>query len=200
VLSRKRIRRRSEQSEKRVGYITDFNGLSTTFQKDLQIRLPFRPTYAQLGATQGVKGSPLTAKVVGVIETFVWPGGAGDPIAIRFYVSQQNAALLKALTTAALRSTSIQSIGWWIGDYGQTSKGWFEEAQPASAPTLKAIIQGSPAQPMLNVVLTPVKAASAIDVNVYAVSVEILPPPHLISKLSFATAPGKLVTKTWGLQ
>ena len=84
---------------KRVGYVTDLTGLGLTaaLTKDLTVNLPFKPTYPQLGAKQGVNGGPSTVKVVGVIENLTWTGGVGDPIALQFYVSQKNATRLKAL-------------------------------------------------------------------------------------------------------
>jgi hypothetical protein len=184
---------------KRVGYITDFNGLGLTLQKDLQVSLPFKPIYPQLSVTQTVNGTPFTAKVVGVIEKFTWNGGVGDAIAFDFYVSQQNATLLKALGNSTLKTSSVQSIGWWIGDYDQETKGWFEAAKPSSSPTLKGLIEGASTQPELGVDLTPVVAKDGINVSVYKVTVKIVPQVHQVSSLLFANSSTKQSTKTWGL-
>ena len=128
-----------------------------------------------------------------------WSGGVNDPIAFHFYVSQENATLLKALTKSALKTTSFQSIGWWIGDYDQETKGWFEAAKPSSSPTLKALIQGGSAQPLITVDMTPVPVKNGIDVNVYKVSINIIPQAHQVGTLWFANSSLKQVMKSWGL-
>jgi hypothetical protein len=179
-----------------VGYVTDLTGLGLTaaLTKDLTVNLPFKPTYPQLGAKQGVNGGPSTANVVGVIENLTWTGGVGDPIALQFYVSQENATRLKALAQSGLKTTSIQSIGWWIGDYDQEAKTWFEQSKPASSPTIQAMIQSN----SLNVDMTPVPVKAGIDVTVCKVSIKIMPPANQVSTLSFANSSTKPVMKAWG--
>ena len=178
-------------AHKRVGYVTDLNGFGVTLPKDLQVSLPFKPSYPQLGATQGVAGGPITAKVVGVIENFTWAGGVTDAITFQFDVSQANATALKAVASS-MPTTSVQSIGWWIGDYDEETKAWFEAAKPSSSPTLKAVIQGSLTQPALS-------APAVGSVNVYKVSIKIVPQAHQSSTLSFANSSTQKVTKIWGL-
>jgi hypothetical protein len=178
----------------RVGYITDFNGLglSVPLARDLRVNLPFKPTYPQFGNMQVVNGPPFPANVVGVIENFTWSGGVSDPIRIDFYVSQENAFLLRASGSGLKKN--VQSIGWWIGAYDPYTLRWFEEAKPWSSPTLEATIQA------ISIDLTPVAIKNGIDINVYRVSIEIVPQAHRVSTLWFDLSSVKTPSiKTWGL-
>jgi hypothetical protein len=133
--------------------------------------------------------------VVGVIEKFSWAGGVGDPIRIDAWVSQQNATQLKALQQTTLKTTAISALGFWIGDYDQETKVWFEQAYPAAPAKVGAQLKPSG----LNVDLSPTPVKAGIDVNVYKISLEIVPAANQASTLQFATSSKAKVAKSWGL-
>jgi hypothetical protein len=167
----------------RVGYVTSFDGLG----------LPAGGLKADLTVIRPVAGDTVT--VVGVLEKFSWAGGVGDFIQLDFYVSQENAAQLKLLQQTILKTAAVKQFGWWIADYGQDTKAWFEQAYPQSPPS--GIIAGKN-NPALNVGLTPVKVKDGIDVNVYEVNIQVAPPANQQYALNFADSPTKKVVKSWG--
>lgn len=104
---------------KRVGYVTSlqvFGG--PALNSDLTISVPFLLTHELLSMVQPM-GLPPVTNVVGVMHTFSWNGGTNDPLNLNFYVSQENATMLKALQPYSLNN-HVSSLGWWIGDYDLT--------------------------------------------------------------------------------
>ena len=157
--------------------------------------LPAAGLKADLIATHPVTGDAMT--VVGVLEKFSWSGGAGDLLKLEFYVSQENATQIKALQQAALKTTHVRGLNWWIEDYDQETKAWFEQAYPASP--LNGIIAGKD-HPQLDVDLNPVVVKDGIDVNVFKVVIAVSPSANQQYALHFANSSAKKVVKTWGLQ
>jgi hypothetical protein len=168
----------------RVGYVTAFAGLGLprALSADLTVINPL---------------TRATTPVVGVIEKFEWEGGAGDPLKIDMYVSQENATHLKALQQATLATTKVSGLDYIIADYDHETKQWFTQAAPPKQP-LSGIVPGKE-NPELNVDLTPSPVKEGIDVNVYKVSVQIAPGANQAYELEFANSSSKPVTKSWGL-
>jgi hypothetical protein len=186
------------------GYVTSLAGfgLARAFSPDLQVFTPWngaRPAYPGVSVTEGGPGSLGKVTVVGVIEKFAWNGGVGDPLLIDFEVSQENATQIKALQQDTLKNTRVNDLGWWICDYDQETKVWFEQSYPTSAPTITGTISGN-GTPGLDVDLTAIPVKDGIDVNVYKVSISVVPAANLQYSLMFAnssTAPRAL---PWGLE
>jgi hypothetical protein len=185
----------------RIGFITALGGfgMSAPLATDLLVTVPFsggaQPTFSGLQYQSGsVMGS---AKVAGVIEKFSWRGGAGDAIEIDFYVSQTNAMQIKALMQLALKMSSMKPLAWWIANYDQETKQWYEQAYPQGG-SVSGLIQGK-ANPELNVDLDPVPAQAGIDVMVYKISLAVVPAANLSYALMFANTPAQRLTKQWGL-
>jgi hypothetical protein len=136
--------------------------------------------------------------VIGIIDEFEWPGGADDPINIGFWVSQETATAIKSLQQSTLINTKVDALGWWICDYDQETKQWFEQSYPASKPTIAGIV-GPKANPELNVDLAGVPAKDGIDVMVYKVSISVVPAANADYALRFASSATTPVVKSWGL-
>ena len=180
----------------RVGYITAFYGMGLpAFNSDLAVSLPFKPTHGSFGILQA-PGLPPVTNVVGVIESLTWNGGVGDPLQLRFFVSQENAFTLAAMTQSHLTSNIIKSLGWWIGDYDQEAKRWFEQAYPLSPATVSGVL---PTTSAVLVNVTPVPVKDGIDVNVYEVTLNVAPALHTTFSLAFANLSTKSVLKMWGI-
>ena len=190
----------------RLGYITMLQLQGTkpiSLSQDLKVTVPYQagaPAYSGITSTPtspAGKAPPTagTAQVVGIIAKFEWSGGVGDLIAIDFYVSQANAVQLKALQQQALMSTKINQLGWWIADYDQEAKKWYEAAYPQGTRAITGLIanKGSPA---LDVILTPVMTKNT---PLYKVSLRVTPGANVAYPLYFAHSYGKPAVKNWGL-
>jgi len=190
-------------SDLRFGYITrlDGFGLAQPATPDLTVAVPYsgQPRYSGITIKQpAAAGQPRAASVVGVLESFSWPGGVGDPITVNFWCSQQNAAAVKTVQQAALKTTAVRALGWWIVNYDQASKQWFEQSYPVSAPTVAGVIAGK-GNPELNVDLTGAPVGDGIDVMVYKVSLSVQPTANQQFVLEFANSAAQLTAKPWGL-
>ena len=211
---------------KRIGYLLSLDGfgLSAPLATDLVLRLPYnaaKPSYA--GFTDAVLNWVETAvddvekdlgiapsfptpttpggmvKAVGVIKTFSWKGGTGEPLIFEFYCSQQNAQQIKALQVLTLKTTAVKSLAYWIGDYDQETKAWYEQAYPLTdSGAISGIINGKEA-PQLEVDLTPVQVAPGIDVNVYKVRISIVCGANARYNLFFANSYRMNLVKLWGV-
>ena len=191
---------------KRLGYLVGLEGLglAKALAADLRAITPFDasfvPGYKTLAYSAPRANAPSgTAKVVGVIANFSWAGGVGDPIEIDFYVSQDNALRIKALQQTALKTTAVKSLAWWMADYDQEAKKWFEQAYPVAATGAVSGVLAGRENPRLNVDLTPVPVKDGIDVKVYKVSIAVAPAANLTQSLCFANSAQKKQLKSWGL-
>ena len=112
--------------------------------------------------------------MVGVIEKFAWPGGAGNPISIDLWVSQENATQIKAIQQSTLTTTKVTALQWWICAFDQETKVWYERAYPLEPHTITGIIKGKD-NLEFNVDLTGASVKDGIDVMVYKVSMSVAP-------------------------
>lgn len=171
-------------AHRRVGYVTALDGLG----------LPAGGLKPDLTVTRPVKGDRVP--VVGVLERFSWAGGVGDFIQVDFYISQENAFQLKALQQVTLKNAVVKQIGWWIADYDQENKVWFEQSYPLSPPS--GIIAGKD-KPALEVALSPAQVQDGIDVEAYKITIRVAPAANLAYDLHFANSAKKQNVKSWGL-
>lgn len=195
--------------KQRFGYVTALEGfgLSAALPLDIQVYSPFNtgaaPTYTGMGSNY-VAPTPdaptSSAKVVGVIENFSWAGGVGDPICISMYVSQESASQIKALQQLTLKTTTIKQLGWWIADFDEEVKKWYEQAFPKAPDKVSGQLNApSKTDIRLAVATDPEKVAPNIDVNVYNVYMEVIPAANALHTLHFANSDQKKVVKSWGL-
>jgi hypothetical protein len=181
-----------------VGYLTYFDGLgmSVPLAQDIAVSVPYNgpaPHYEAIFPT-----NQNTVHVVGVLEKFAWAGGVGDALEFDFWVSQENATRLKTLQQTTLKSTIIDPVGWWIADYDQETKQWYEKSFTQNSKVVTGIVANRD-NPELNVDLTPVPAKDGIDVMVYKVSMAVVPGANQQYALSFANSSTQHVVKSWGL-
>lgn len=171
-------------AHRRVGYVTALDGLG----------LPAGGLKPDLTVTRPVKGDRVP--VVGVLERFSWAGGIGDVIRVNFYASQENAALLRALQQRTLQTAVVKKLSWWIADYDQETKAWFEQSYPLSPPS--GILAGKD-KPALEVAPTPAQVRS-IDTDIYNVYFEVEPAANQAYDFHFADSATKQIVKSWGLR
>jgi hypothetical protein len=186
-------------SHERFGYITKLDGFGLTnpLTPDLTVSIPYsgQPKYSGITLAQPGANAPRTASVVGVLEKFSWAGGVGDAINFDLWCSQENATALKALQQLALKNSKVKGLGWWIVDYDQEVKQWFEQSYPQS----ESAITGLAAGKSLNVDLIPVPVKGGIDVDLYKISVSVVPAANQQYSLFFANSAVKPEVKSWGL-
>jgi len=194
---------------KRFGYVTWFDGcgLAAPLARDITCYVPYNNPDAKPSGLKEFKagdgksktGTNATIQVVGPIEQLDWDGGVGGVIKCDFYMSQENAVQLKAVQQAVLKTTTVNGFGFWVGDYDQEQKLWYEQSFPLPAPSTITGIVGPKDNPELNVDLTPVPAADGIDVFIYKVSIAIAPAANQQYALQFANSSSTPTVKQWGL-
>jgi hypothetical protein len=149
----------------RIGWVTKLDGFGLPtggLKADMQVSDPLAAG----------NGKPMVVPVVGVLEKFSWAGGAADPLHLDFYVSQQNAAQIKALQQTTLKNTAVKVLDLLVIDYDQEAKAWFTELIPGQP--LSGTVTGK-GNPQLDVDLTPVPVKDGIDVYVYKVTIAVSP-------------------------
>jgi hypothetical protein len=197
--------------KQRCGYLVAFNGLdlATEPTKDadeykISVFTPFNAeateytTVAPATNDDGLR----TVDCIGIIESFSWAGGAGDPICISAYVSTEFANQLKAKQKTSLSTTAIKKLGWWVVNYDVENKAWFEEAFPKTA---DGVVTGQlNARGGKDVALAIADEATAIaaniDVQVFNIYFEVVPGANMAYALRFAQGKTKPFVKGWGLQ
>ena len=200
--------------KQRCGYLVGFNGLGLNTEPDKEtdaykIRV-FTPYNAASLEYSQVKVDDLDgAKVlncIGVIESFSFAGGVGDPICISAYVSSEFANQLKAKQKASLATTLIKKLGWWVVNYDVDDKSWFEEAFPkGNTESSDGLVMGQlnasgGKDVRLSIADAPTLIAPNLDVQVFNIYFEIVPASDTTYALSFRQGTTKAFVKGWGLQ
>jgi hypothetical protein len=93
----------------------------------------------------------------------------------------------------------VSKLGWWIADYDQETKAWYEKSFPMSPSTISGTIQGE-VHPTLSVELTGAPVKPGIDVIGYKVTIEVVPTANQQYALHFANSASTPLVKAWGLQ
>jgi hypothetical protein len=191
--------------KQRVGYLINFQGIglgSDQLAQDVEVYTPYN---VDKGATNykilpDIKDDG-KVKVVGVIDNFSWGGGVGDPVCISAYVSAENALLVKGLMKMTLKTTAVSKLSWWIGNFDEETKAWFDEAHPASDKEITGQLN-APGKTDIRLAVSDEasKIAPNIDVNVYNIYFEVVPAANSTYDFHFATASGKNFIKRWGLK
>lgn len=188
--------------KQRVGYLVAFDGigLAGPLAQDVQVFTPYNvdgaaTNYDKLTVTED------KVTVVGVLDNFSWNGGVGDAICISAYMSAENALLVKGLLKMTLKTTSVKQLGWWIANFDEETKAWFDESHPL-APTVITGQLNAPGKSDIRLMVAdePTKVAPNIDVNVYNIYFEVVPAANQTCDLHFATASQKNFVKRWGLK
>ena len=97
--------------KQRVGYLVDFQGLNMAefLKQDIEVFTPYNNSETQYGGIT-IDSDTAKATCTGVIESFAFGGGVGDPICISAYISAENAEVLKAKMKTTLDTTTIKKL------------------------------------------------------------------------------------------
>ncbi len=195
------------QKKQRCGYLLALNGmgLDATLAADIQVFMPFNAAPADYTDTANLvidaSMTPNKITCVGVIESFSWSGGVGDPLVFSAYLSSENAQQIQTKLQTTLKSTSITKLAWWITNFDEVNKKWFEESYPKE-PTHVTGQLNAPggADIRLHVAAEPTKVAANVDVNVYRVSFEVVPAANSTYTIGGAMDAEKKFVNAWGLK
>lgn len=190
----------------RFGYLTDFAGigLANPLTPDITVYCAYNnttaPGYGGLTLTAGsTAGAAPTAKVVGIVENISWDGSVGGPFSFSVYMSSENANQLKALKQMTLKTTSITQIGWYVGNYDEVSKVWFDEHYPkAPVKPTGQINAVNKSDVRLHIADEGVRFSPNIDALVYNVYFEMVCAANQLASFLVATSPTKNMIMPWG--
>jgi hypothetical protein len=200
--------------KQRCGYLVGFNGLGLNQEPDkeneafkIRVFTPYNAAAAEYSqvAVEDLDGQKVL-NCVGIIESFSFAGGVGDPICISAYVSSEFANQLKAKQKASLETTLIKKLGWWVVNYDVDDKSWFEEAFPkGNTESSDGIVMGQlnaagGKDVRLSIAEEPTMVAPNLDVQVFNVYFEIVPASDTTYALAFRQGKTKAFVKGWGLQ
>lgn len=185
----------------RVGYLVHFQGLNMGefLKQDVDVFTPYSNSETSYGEVT-IDKERGKATVVGVIESFSWAGGVGDPIAISAYISAENAQILQAKMKGTLDTNVIKKLAWWICNFDAENKVWFEEAYPKDPTTLQGQLNASGSDVRLAVASEATRIAANVQVNVYNLQFEVIPAANSTFALHFATSGKTNFVKNWGLK
>ena len=190
------------EKKQRVGYLVKFTGLNMGdfLAEDVDVFTPYNSTETGYGEVE-VDSDDVKITCVGVLESFFWNGGVGDPLCMSSYISAENAEVLSAKTKSALDTTIISELAWWIVNFDEENKVWYEEAYPLD-PTIAGGQLNAPGgqDVRINVGTQAVKVAPNIDINVYNLYFEVIPAANSTYNFHFATSMKTKFVKNWGMR
>lgn len=188
----------------RVAYLVWLQGLDMGdfFKQDIEVFSPYEAAtaeYTEVGSLWVKDSGKMTT--TGVIESLSYAGGVGDPICVSAYISAENGQTLKAKMQGTLATTKITKFAWWMINFDEENKAWFEESFPKEPATMTGQLN-APGGKDIRITLAnePTKVAPNIDVNVYNVYFEIVPAANSTYALSFATSVKTKFVRNWGLR
>lgn len=191
--------------KQRVGYLVSFLGLDMGefLKQDIEVFSPYasnEATYTEVGSLWQKDTGKM--KATGVIESFSFAGGVGDPVCISAYISAENGEVLKAKMKGTLTTTKVTDLKWWIVNFDEENKAWFEESYPKEPTKVTGQINatGGGKEIRLQVADTATKVAPNIDVNVYNIYFEVVPAANATYAFHFATSVKTKFVRNWGLK
>lgn len=191
-------------TKQRFGFLMAFEGIGLgdgLLAADIEVFTSWNPDAFEYKPIDGSRDKE-SGKVicVGVIESVTYGSGVGDPICISAYISAENANVILAQQKLSLTTTKITKIGWWLGNYDEENKKWFEESYPKEPEFVQGQINGAGGELRLAVASEPTKVASNIDVNVVNIYFEVVPAANATFALHFAQDAQKRYIRNWGLK
>jgi len=185
------------QRKQRVGYLTAFTGLGSqvgALAQDLEVWSPYQgsPSYP------GVAIAAEKVKAVGIIESVEYGGGVGDAYCFHVRISGNNKQKLAAAMKNTFDKTSIDVLKFWIGNFDEEEKGWYEELYP-KADDMKGMLNAQGGDLKIRLGEEGVKVHTNVDVKVFDWYFEIVPAANILTDIHFGFGVKKSAVKHWGL-
>ncbi|MEO1338398.1 MAG: hypothetical protein AAFV29_22340 [Myxococcota bacterium] len=190
------------EMKQRVGYLVKFNGLNMGeyLKEDIDVFTPYNSTETGYSEVE-VDSDDVKVTCVGIMESFHWEGGVGDPVCISSYISAENAEVLSAKMKATLDTTIVSELAWWIVNFDEENKVWYEEAYPLDPSVASGQLNAPGGKEVrLNIGAQAVKIAPNIDINVYPFYFEAIPAANTTYNFNFATSLKTKFVKNWGIK
>ena len=195
------------QKKQRVGYLLTLDGfgLNGPLAQDIQVFAPYNAAVADYTDTsQLVIDTSITPNKItctGVIESWSWGGGVGDPISISAYISSENAQQIKAKQQTTLTTTQIKKLAWWLVNFDEENKAWYEECYPKDPTHVTGQLNAPGGKDVrLHCADEPTKVSSNVDVNVVRVSFEIVPAANSTYVIGMGINSKTKHVNAWGLK
>lgn len=174
-----------------VGYLLDWSGCGgLNLKKDIEVWNPFNTAGQRV-----VSGS--TIKCIGLIEQFHFEGGQTDPIRLKVYVSKGTAADIRSKLARPLTNTKVK-LAWYIIDFDESDKLWYEAAFLKSPKTADASIDSVGGNLRISIENEPTRVSDTLDVNVFRFEFQVVPQDKKKAELEFASGPSRRLVKQWG--
>lgn len=190
------------QKKQRVGYLLFFEGLNMGeyLKPDIDVFTPYNNSETSYGEVSvDTENSKITC--VGVVDSFWFGGAVGDPICISTYISAENAEVIAAKMKTSLDTTIVSKFAWWICNFDEENKVWYEEAFPLDPTTVSGQLNAPGGTDIkLSVSSEATKIAPNVDVNVYNLYFEVIPAANSTFNFHFATSSKTKYVKNWGLK
>ncbi|MEE2902056.1 MAG: hypothetical protein VYC39_06980 [Myxococcota bacterium] len=183
------------------GYLIDFEGLDMDgfLKRDIEV---FHPFQGEAAFEDGAGGDDPKLECTGVIDSFSFAGGVGDPVAISCYISAENAEMLQGKMKASLSTNKVTKLSWWIIDFDEENKAWYEKCYPKE-PTevngqLNATMGGR--GNAITIAAQATKISPTLDTNVYNLYFEVIPAANSTFTFHMATSTKTKAVRNWGLK
>ncbi|MCY1078681.1 hypothetical protein [Archangium lansingense] len=191
------------KKKQRVGYLLYFEGLDMGefLKPDIEVFTPFNSPEAPKYGEVNINGDDKKITCVGVIESFRFAGGVGDPICISAYISSENAHILQGKLKTTLSTNKVTKFGWWICDFDEENKVWFEQAYPKDPTTVVGQLNArSNGGYVISVEPKPTKISPTLDANVYNLEFQVIPAGNGTFNFHFASSSQTPFIRNWGLK
>ena len=174
-----------------VGYLLFWSGVGgMNLGRDIEVWNP----YTSAGQTV-VSGDKVTC--VGLLESFRFEGGDEDPIRISAYVSKGTAADVRSKLARPLTSTKVK-VAWYVIDYDDERKGWYEASLIKGATSVDAIVDTADGQVQMFVDTQGTRISETLEMKVYRFEFQVVPAAGKTALLEFASGPAQRLVKQWG--
>jgi hypothetical protein len=174
-----------------VGYLLDWSGCGgLSLQKDIEVWNPFNTSGQRV-----VSGRII--KCIGLLESFRFAGGQNDPVRIKAFVSKGTAADLRSKLARPLTNTRLK-LAWYIIDFDDSDKLWYEAAFLKSPKTADASIDSAGGELQIFVDNEPTRISETLDINVFGFEFQVVPADKKTATLEFASGPTRKLVKQWG--
>lgn len=174
-----------------VGYLLALSGLGgLRLRKDIRVWNPFDGP----GQQAAYRGPHVDC--IGLLETFYFQGGENDPVRLTGYVSKATAADLRSQMARPLATIKLK-LSWYIVDFDNEAKAWFEVAFIQDSAGAAASLSSADGKLQLFIANTPEKISEELDVPVYRFELEVLPSDESSANLEFASGPKQKLVRKW---
>ncbi|MEY4579211.1 MAG: hypothetical protein RL701_3914 [Pseudomonadota bacterium] len=172
------------------GYLLDWSGCGgLNLTRDIEIWNP----YSGPGQTV-VTGS--TIECIGLIESIGYDGAENDPIHIVCYLSKGMAANVRAKLARPLTNTKLK-LSWYVIDYDEERKQWYEAAYVKTPSTAQANIDSAGGDLQVFIDNDGTRVSDSLDLNVFRFEFQVIPAEGKSAMLEFATGPSRRLVKKW---